>query len=63
MPLKKMTFIYADNGRGKSTLASILRSYTESNADIVRHRKTIGATIPQHINLLFEVVNKNWPPR
>lgn len=58
MPLKKMTFIYADNGRGKSTLASILRSYTESNADIVRHRKTIGATIPQHINLLFSQGNR-----
>ncbi|MGP4191524.1 hypothetical protein [Escherichia coli] len=35
MSFKKMTFVYADNGRGKSTLASILRSYTELNPDIV----------------------------
>jgi len=58
MPFKKMTFIYADNGRGKSTLASILRSYTELNPDIVRHRKTIGETLPQNIRLQFSQGNR-----
>lgn len=42
MSFKKMTFVYADNGRGKSTLASILRSYTELNPDIVRTGKRLG---------------------
>ncbi|MGK3138479.1 AAA family ATPase [Pantoea trifolii] len=50
---KKMTVIYADNGRGKSTLASILRSYTDNIPDIVRYRKTLGQTTPQEINLQF----------
>lgn len=58
MSFKKMTFVYADNGRGKSTLASILRSYTELNPDIVRHRKTIGETTPQNIHLQFSQGNR-----
>ncbi|AUM07663.1 AAA family ATPase [Escherichia coli] len=58
MSFKKMTFIYADNGRGKSTLASILRSYTELDSDIVQRRKTIGETLPQNISLLFSKGNR-----
>jgi len=50
---KKMTLIYADNGRGKSTLASILRSYTDNTPDIVLYRKTLGQPTPQEINLQF----------
>lgn len=58
MSFKKMTFIYADNGRGKSTLASIFRSYNESNPDIVRYRKTIGEATPQNIHLQFSNGNQ-----
>lgn len=58
MGFKKITFIYADNGRGKSTLASIFRAYNESNSDIIRHRKTLGESLPQAISLEFSNGNR-----
>src|SRR5690348_5146570 len=38
---EKVTLIYADNGRGKSTFASILRSVTKNDPSIVSAIKTI----------------------
>lgn len=39
--LKKASFIYADNGRGKSTLASLFRSCSTNNPALVLNRRTI----------------------
>jgi len=50
----KATLIYADNGRGKSTLASILRSCSLGQASIVADRQTIDDASPQEIVLQFE---------
>lgn len=38
---KKATLIYADNGVGKSTLASIFRSCASNDPDLIRRRRTI----------------------
>ena len=51
--LKKATFIYADNGRGKSTLASIFRSCSTNNPSLVINRRTIDSTDEQEILLRF----------
>lgn len=51
---EKSTILYADNGRGKSTLASILRSLSEGDARPVLDRKTIDGTNPPSVALQFE---------
>lgn len=51
--LKKATFIYADNGRGKSTLASIFRSCSTNNPNLVINRHTIDSTDEQEVVLQF----------
>jgi wobble nucleotide-excising tRNase len=46
--LRKATLVYADNGVGKSTLASIFRSCALDNPDLVLRRKTLdGANQPE----------------
>lgn len=40
--LRKLTLIYAENGRGKTTLCDILRSLQTNNADYICGRKTLG---------------------
>lgn len=50
---KKATFIYADNGQGKSTLASILRSCSTNNPSLVVNRRTIGGVNEPEINFQF----------
>ena len=47
------TLIYADNGRGKSTLASILRSAATGDASLVAARATVDGTIPPSAILQF----------
>jgi wobble nucleotide-excising tRNase len=50
---EKATLIYADNGRGKSTLASVLRSVSTGDASLVIHRKTVDGTLPPKVALQF----------
>lgn len=49
----KATLIYADNGRGKSTLASIMRSVSESDPAIINAYRTIDGTLPPKVTLHF----------
>jgi len=64
--LKKATFLYADNGLGKSTLASIFRSCAIDNPDLILNRSTIGGTNEPEVNLQFSngqrsnFQNGNW---
>ena len=44
---KKLTLIYGDNGGGKTTLTSILRSLTTNNPDIIRNRISTNHTTAQ----------------
>lgn len=50
-PLTRLALIYAENGRGKTTLASILRSASTGNAQLVTERHRLGAQHPPHIVL------------
>ncbi|EIJ8981144.1 TPA: AAA family ATPase, partial [Citrobacter freundii] len=50
---RKTSLIYGDNGRGKSTLASIMRSYTSSAPQILINRKTLDTTLAQIVDLQF----------
>lgn len=49
----KATLIYADNGRGKSTLAAVLRSVSTGVADLITHRKTVDGSIAPKAVLQF----------
>lgn len=63
---QKATFIYADNGRGKSTLASVLRSVSIGDVSIISNRKTIDGALPPKVSLQFsngqktEYANGAW---
>lgn len=50
---QKATLIYADNGRGKSTLATVLRSLSNGDASLITHRKTLDGTLPPKVTLQF----------
>ena len=51
--LQKATVLYADNGRGKSTLATMLRSVATSDPSPILERKTIDGTLPPKATLQF----------
>ncbi|MNO45769.1 hypothetical protein D3C76_360430 [compost metagenome] len=51
--LQKISLIYADNARGKSTLSSVLLACSTFEAKDVSDRKTVGTTLPQKILLRF----------
>jgi wobble nucleotide-excising tRNase len=49
--LSKLTLIYAENGRGKTTLAAVLRSARTGDPSIILERHRLGAMHPPHILL------------
>ena len=51
--LRKATLVYADNGVGKSTLASILRSCALDKPDLVLRRTTLDGTTPPEVLFNF----------
>ena len=53
IPLMKLSLIYAENGRGKTTLASILRSLGTGAPDLILERHRLGAVNPPHVVLGF----------
>ncbi|MBI2165136.1 MAG: AAA family ATPase [Chloroflexi bacterium] len=50
--LSRVTLIYGENGRGKSTLASIMRSCSLGDAQRIMAHKTIDSAGPPEVNLL-----------
>lgn len=52
--LAKLTLIYADNARGKSTLSAILRAAAAGDAAALTSRPTIGGTRPAAVHLRFK---------
>lgn len=45
----KLTVLYGENGRGKTTLAAILRSLATNDAALISERQRLGAQHPPHI--------------
>ncbi len=54
----KLTLIYAENGRGKTTLCSILRSLQNGKPEFISERKTLDATEPEFVQLRID--NDNY---
>jgi len=52
--VKKFSIIYADNGRGKSMLAAILRSLGTGEPRIIIERHTLGSTNAPEVSLLVD---------
>lgn len=50
---QKATLVYADNGRGKSTLATIFRSASTGNAGLITAYKTVDGVLPPKVVLQF----------
>ena len=51
LPLKKLTLIYAENGRGKTTLAAIFRSLGTGDPVSIAERKRLAAANAPHVIL------------
>lgn len=49
LPFDRLTLIHAENGRGKSTLAAILRSVADGGAVAVLERHRLGAQHDPHV--------------
>jgi wobble nucleotide-excising tRNase len=49
IPLERLTLVYAENGRGKTTLAAILRSLATGNALQITERRRLAAPNPPHV--------------
>ncbi|MEA3308184.1 MAG: AAA family ATPase [Chloroflexota bacterium] len=64
--IEKFNIIYADNGRGKSMLAAILRSLSTGEPRIIMERHTLGSTNVPEVSLLIdnhsraEFQNQKW---
>lgn len=49
IPLGRLTLIYAENGRGKTTLAAILRSLANGDPLPIAERRRLAAVNPPHV--------------
>lgn len=50
---RRVTLIFAENGRGKTTLCAILRSLLTNTPAFIVGRTTLGSTDPPEVNLLL----------
>src|SRR6185437_3858901 len=50
---QKATLVYGDNGRGKSTLATVLRSLSTGDGSLVTNRKTLDGKLAPKVVLQF----------
>lgn len=48
LPLDELTVVYAENGRGKTTLSAILRSLATGDASYIAERHRLGSAHPPH---------------
>lgn len=51
LTFRKLTLIYAENGRGKTTLCAILRSLQSGKAEFINERITLAATETPFVHL------------
>ena len=51
IPLARLTVVYSENGRGKTTLAAVLRSLATGDPIPITERKRLAAQHPPHVIL------------
>lgn len=51
IPLTRLTLVYSENGRGKTTLAAVLRSLATGDAMPILERRRLAAQHPPHVIL------------
>jgi len=51
IPLSKFTLAYAENGRGKTTLAAIFRSLGSGDPTLIMERHRLQAKQPPHVRI------------
>jgi wobble nucleotide-excising tRNase len=54
VPFQKVTLIYAENGRGKTTLVDIFRSLQSGEGHYITARRTLGASGLPEVSLLLD---------
>ena len=56
----RVTLIYGENGRGKSTLSAILRSLATNNPQLINERRTLGQTDQPLVELRVDGSNTTF---
>jgi wobble nucleotide-excising tRNase len=51
IPLTRLTLVYSENGRGKTTIAAVLRSLATGDAVLIAERRRLAAQHPPHVIL------------
>ena len=51
LPLTRLSLIYAENGRGKTTIATIMRSLHSGTSDLIGERQRLGSANSPHVVL------------
>src|SRR5437867_6690243 len=51
IPLARLTLVYSENGRGKTTLAAVLRSLATGDPIPIAERRRLAAQHPPHVVL------------
>jgi len=57
LPLQPLTLIYSENGRGKTTLCSILRSLTTGDPVSILERRRLSAKTAPHVTIAAGAAN------
>ncbi len=62
---RKLTLVYAENGRGKTTLCAILRSLQSGQPEFIAERKTLGAADAPFVHIRlnsadYQFTNGAW---
>jgi wobble nucleotide-excising tRNase len=62
---RKLTLLFAENGRGKTTLCAIVRSLQTGRPEFISERKTLGTTDPASVHIRlggdsFTFSNNAW---
>src|SRR3546814_11966498 len=51
LPLARVTSVYAENGRGKTTLAAVMRSLATGDPLPISERRRMAAQHPPHVGV------------
>lgn len=60
LPFDRFNVVYAENGRGKTTLAAILRSLGNGDVELISERRRLGAQNDPHIIIVANGINHTF---